>query len=132
MLIISARHMLPFQQDARDRFVSGVVARLGEPAIRERWALHPKLRDRPEELRSEVERLIRRAAAMQFIGTNDVEAFIRLAAVAGPALRKRPAWGWITALLRANDQPPAGRMRIIAALLPEPERRLCFPGLISA
>ena len=124
--------MEPFERDARDRFIGDMLARLAEPDVQERWALDPKLRGRPADLRSEVERLISQAAAMQFVGRNDIRAFILLAAVAGPALREQSSWGWIVALLRASEKPAVGRMRLIAAFLPEPERHICFPSLAAA
>lgn len=118
--------MRVFAQDARGRFIAQVISRLGEPMIRARWAMTAGLDAGPEVLRREVESLIGLAQDLGSSGRNDVAAFVLLRAIAGPALRRQPVWGWISALLRAKDLPPGGRMEAISLLLPEPERAICF------
>lgn len=127
-LTISETQYSAFTLQTHRRFVQMLDACLADPAIRARWALDVAPDAPAEDRVAAIEACIRTATALGFGEPEHVRAFVILHAIARPALRGHPIWGWLSSIMLATTAPADGRMRAIETLLPCDERSLCFGG----
>jgi outer membrane scaffolding protein for murein synthesis (MipA/OmpV family) len=127
-LTISETQYSAFTRQTHRRFARMLDARLADPAIRTRWALDVSPDAKAEDRVAAIEKSIRTATALGFVEAEHIQAFVILHAIARPALRGHPIWGWLSTIMLATTMPADGRMKAIETLLPCDERRLCFDG----